>query len=76
MIDPDSAELDAIKELKHSPGYALVVERITEELERNRIELEFRATPELTEFIRGYIKALRIVLMIFEILENELKELK
>ena len=76
MTDPDSAELDSIKELKDSPGYSLVVERINEELERKRHNLEF-VGPELY-FIRtqGYIEALRMVLTIPEILANELKEQK
>ena len=73
MTEPDSAEYDAIRELRQSAGYELVEERIYVELNRQCIALEQPAGGEQTEFIRGYIKALRTVLTIPEILENELK---
>ena len=78
MTDPDSAELDAIKELKASPGYALVVERINEELERKRSAFETLppSMPDSFRHTKGYVQALRMVLTIPEILANELKEQK
>jgi len=76
VTDPDSAELDAIKELRRSPGYQLVETRIKEELHRKRLLLEMQG-PELPfAKTQGYIEALKTVLAIPEILENELKELK
>jgi len=76
VTDPDSAELDAIKELKDSPGYALVVERINEELHRKRQILEMLGPEQHFARTQGYIEALRMVLTIPEILANELKEQK
>ena len=70
---PDSAELDAIRELSYSAGYALVEARIRIELERRRDDLE-RETPEsVTQFKRGYLAGLRMVLALPQILRDELE---
>lgn len=68
---PDSADLDAIRELKESLGWAHVWKRIEEEVERRRTELEQFADPQLTNHLRGYIKALRMVLDLPENLKIE-----
>lgn len=64
----DSADLDAILELERSPGYALVVKRITTEIERKRTDLENGGNA-----IRlcGEIAALRVVLSIPGSLKHE-----
>ena len=70
MTEPwDSGHLDAINELKESPGYALVVERIQETLEQLRNDLEKGAS----DSTRGQCKALRMVLTIPEILKSEIQ---
>lgn len=71
---PDSAEIDALKELQRSPGYELVMERIEEEMERRRDQLEDLCTQQLTDYTRGYLKALRTVLGIPQILIDEISK--
>jgi hypothetical protein len=66
----DSADYDAILELERSPGYALVVERFRQELERKRTELELVSSGS---FERGQIAAIRMVLTIPSILKGEAK---
>lgn len=66
----DSGDLDAIRELKHSPGFALYSKRVNEELERRRLELE---TAEKHEYVRGLVRSLRIVIDIPAFLEDEIK---
>lgn len=73
MTEPwNSADLDAMLELESSRGYALLVERINAEMERNRLYLE--ADPG-DGFLRaqGQVKALRTVLAIPGILKAEIK---
>jgi hypothetical protein len=73
--DPVKGELlDAVKELERSPGWRLVAERITHELERSRTALEQPTGPEMTATLRGGIGALRMVLNIPGILKDEFKE--
>jgi hypothetical protein len=69
--DYDSADLDALLELQHSPGYKLLLIRIDEELERLRDELETASGS--AEGLRGQCKALRTVLAMVEILKAEVK---
>jgi hypothetical protein len=68
-----SAELDAIKELRRSAGWELVKERLQEELERRRTALESPQDMQTTDTTRGYIAALRLAVMVPEILEMEFK---
>lgn len=70
--EPDSAELDALRELAFSAGYGLVVERINEEIERQRGQLEEDLDIWQTARVRGYIAALRMVLTLPEILKSEI----
>lgn len=67
----DSADLDAVLELQRSPGYALVVQRLGETLERKRLELE--RDGEDVQLLRGEISALRVALAIPDILKDEIK---
>lgn len=67
----DSADLDAILEMERSPGWGLVRDRISYELERRRGELEHPERPP--DGLRGEIKALRTVLQIPDILKGEIK---
>jgi len=69
-----TADLDAVVELQRSPGYALVVERINQELERRRHELEQPIGIEGTSLARGQVQALRTVLSIPQILQQEMKK--
>lgn len=68
----DSSDLDALEDLKRSKGYELVEERIFDELERKQLELEGDLGIESTWLIRGYIKALRMVLTIPDIRASEI----
>ncbi len=70
---PDSADVDAIAELKVSLGWTHVEERIRQELVRRQEELEQLCDPPLTNYIRGQIASLRTVLDIPAILEDEFK---
>lgn len=73
--DFDSADLDALKELRRAPGYALVAARIRHEIERKRDELEHQQISERdSSFTRGYIRALRTVLDYPQILMDEVKQ--
>lgn len=71
---PDSAEIDALKELERSPGYQLVVNRIAEMILRRCFELEGELDEPKTNRIRGEIKALRDVLTIPEVLKGEIQQ--
>ncbi len=75
MIDlteaANSEKLDAIREFQRSPGYELFEERIHHELDRRRKALEEPADIQETASLRGAIGALRLVLTIPEILEQE-----
>jgi hypothetical protein len=71
---PDSAEIDSLKELQRSPGYSLLVGRINAEMERKRDQLEDLCTQQLTDYTRGYLKALRTVLGIPQILIDEISK--
>ena len=71
---PDSAELDAIIDLEAHPGYLLVVDRIADEINRSRNALESPKDLEETAQLRGYIKALRMVTGIPQILKEELRK--
>lgn len=74
MMDYDSGDLDAVVELDHSPGYVLVTKRIREMIERKRTELEGIGWDQcLTEAARGYVKALREVLTIPDVLRSEIQ---
>jgi hypothetical protein len=70
--DYDSADLDAILELERSPGYALVSQRMSEELDRRRSHLE---TDPGDGFLRaqGQVSGLRTALAIPGILKAEIK---
>jgi hypothetical protein len=68
----NSEKRDAILELERSKGWGLVRERITDQLERERGELEDIWSDEaVTATRRGSIKALRTVLSIPGILKEE-----
>jgi len=67
---PDSAELDAIIELQKHPGWALVCQRVSEEIERLRDQLENQ--PNLVD-TRGQIKGLRLALTIPGIRRDEIE---
>jgi hypothetical protein len=68
----NSEKRDAILELERSKGWGLVMQRIDEELERQRKALEAQNTDVWqTEGLRGSIKALRMVLSIPGILKEE-----
>lgn len=71
---PDSTELDALSDLLRSPGYALFQRRIEKELERRSRELEQPFDQVNTADCRGYIRALRVVLRIPEILQTEISD--
>jgi hypothetical protein len=70
---PDSAELDAVKELLASPGWGLVAERIRTEIERRRNALEGDLEVVATVKARGGLAALRMVLELPGILRQELE---
>lgn len=70
----DSSDLDAIRELRRSQGWKLVKQRITDELERQRIEMERPADWGVTNLSRGQVKAFRTVIEIPGILENEISK--
>lgn len=71
--DYDSADLDALLELERHPGYALVVERLKEELERQRVECEQPSSTWSTHVAQGQVRALRVALAVPEILKGEIK---
>lgn len=74
MTEPyDSSDLDAVLELERSRGYALLVARTGEELERQREECERPSSTWTTYYAQGQVKALRTVLSIPEILKAEIK---
>lgn len=75
MTEPyDSADLDAILELERSRGYALLVERINDELERQRLECERPTTSWKTvDHAQGQCRALRTVLAMTGTLKGEIK---
>jgi hypothetical protein len=66
----DSADLDAIEELERSLGWALVVERIQMQIERERTDLEKDGDPAK---LRGSIAGRRNVLTIPGILRDEIE---
>lgn len=67
----DSADLDAILELERSPGYALIAQRLTEVLERKRLDLE--RPGQDVQLLRGEISALRVALAVPGILKDEIR---
>ncbi|MBZ5578240.1 MAG: hypothetical protein LAP40_16885 [Acidobacteriia bacterium] len=69
----DSADLDAVKDLERSPGYALVRERVTAEIERLGRELEGDLDAEKTAKLRGQLRAYRTLLTIPGILKSEIE---
>jgi hypothetical protein len=71
-LELDSSDLDALEELKLSRGYALVRTRVEEELAGKCRELEGDLAAEQTAALRGYIRALRTVLEVPGILEQEI----
>lgn len=72
MPEPyDSADLDAIRELRRSRGWALVSERLQDAIEITRNELEMRGAEP--QYPRGMIRGLRLALEIPGILADELK---
>jgi hypothetical protein len=74
--DPANSEnLDAIRELRRSAGWGLVQERISGEIDRWADELTQPGLVERrSDLLRGQIGALRTVLEIPKILEDEFKE--
>lgn len=75
MPEPlDSSDLDALEDLKRSRGYELLRERIDSELEARRRAIETDLQPEQTWAMRGYIRALRVVLSLPEILQHEISK--
>jgi hypothetical protein len=67
----DTSDLDAIRELRRSKGWALVSARIFDQIELGRNELETGSIEP--GFSRGKVKGLRIGLGVPEILETEIK---
>ncbi len=67
---PDSAELDALRELVRSPGYSLLKDRIEQTIEDRRNDMEDDGDPQR---LRGIIAGLRLALRIPEILISEIK---
>jgi hypothetical protein len=70
----DSSDLDALEDLKRSRGYDLVRERILGELKARAQELETDVSEARTAALRGYIRALRVVLALPEILIDEISK--
>jgi hypothetical protein len=70
----DSGDLDAILELERSRGYALVMERITDELERQRLQCEQPSETWTTHYAQGQVKGLRTARAIPEILRAEIRD--
>lgn len=69
-----SESLDAIHELRHSPGWHLLIGRIIPERDRKCQELERAGTTERTsDFNRGFVAALRMVLRLPELIEDDAK---
>jgi len=66
----DSGDLDALVELIASRGWEIARQRVAEELERKRLDLERRTSGD---FERGQVQALRMVL---DIPGNLLEEIK
>lgn len=73
MPDYDSGDLDAILELERSRGYALLMGRIVEELDRQRVQCEQPSDSWVTHYAQGQVKALRTVLAVAGILKSEIK---
>jgi hypothetical protein len=69
---PDSSDLDALRELVRTPGYALLVERIHFSIACAQKALEEDAGAERTWLLRGQIRAWRIALKMPEILKDEI----
>lgn len=70
--DPVDSDLDDVRELGHSKGYALVVSRVHVMIERLLARLEQDLGPQETFSIRGQIKAYREMLTIPESLTREI----
>jgi hypothetical protein len=68
----DSSDLDAIEDLKRSRGYELVCSKLDEEIGRYQRSLETDLEPAQTAGCRGYIRALRMVLTLPQILHEEI----
>jgi hypothetical protein len=74
MPEPlDSADADALRDLVRSRGYELVANRVADELQRERAQLEGPLDVEKTANVRGAIRALRMVLQVPQILIGEVK---
>jgi len=69
----DSGDVDALLELERSRGYQLVCDRILQQLDCHRGRLEAELLPAPTQYERGYIAALRMVLTVPKILKGEIK---
>jgi hypothetical protein len=70
----DSGDLDAMQDLEISRGWELVRDRIAGELERKQVALEGDGDFQEVCELRGYIRALRMVLQIPEIRKDEIKQ--
>ena len=70
---PDSSDLDALKELVRSPGWALVSERMKHQIRLMQSALE--AAKDMADVARcqGSLAAMRLVLRLPEILQDEVK---
>lgn len=70
---PDSAEMDALREMLRSPAWGLMIGRIHAEIDRRHWELEKPLDIEKTSTLRGLIAGLRIALNVPIILIDEIK---
>lgn len=70
--DPDSSDLDALRELVRSRGFELFIARVREELERYRVECEHPSDSWVTHVAQGAVRALRTVFDIPSILILEI----
>ncbi len=67
----DAGDLDAIRELRSSPGQVLVYMRITDQIQLRQAKLEQPLDHDRTNVLRGEIAGLRTALELPEILEGE-----
>jgi len=71
--DWDSGDLDALGDIDESLGYRIVSTRMFEELTRRQFELESDLSERQTQFVRGYIAALKMALTLPDNLISEIK---
>ena len=69
----DAGDRDALSELEISPGWRLVVDRVSAEAARRSAELEQPAEEARTNFLRGTIAGLRLLPTIPQILKGEIE---